>query len=83
MYGQYESDCCGAWCDESNEICSHCGEHCVAVWENHDDDGQPDLYTEAQDYFGGDDNPADYCDFFQTGHLVSGIIKHNNEEPGD
>lgn len=65
MYGQYESDCCGAWTDETQSICSRCGEHCESVFEEYDlDDGQPDTYTEAQDLFGGDDNVNDYCDFF-------------------
>lgn len=31
--------------------------------EDEEDDGQPSLYEEMQDYFGGDDNPADYTEY--------------------
>ena len=51
MYGQYESDCRGAWTDETQSICSRCGENCEAVFEEYDlDDGQPDALVRASDY---------------------------------
>ena len=65
----YSSDCCGSPVHSDAELCTRCGEHCEVIEETVDFeeewDGQPDLYTEAQDLWGGDDNPADYCDFFQ------------------
>jgi hypothetical protein len=65
---KFVTDCdyCGriALCFEDEghgTCCQSCSdEHDIAALEAFEDDGQPDEYTEWQDYMGGDDNWQDY-----------------------
>lgn len=47
-----------------DEGCDYCdGTHKGDDWDEDDDDeGQPSEYDEWQDFMGGDDDPADYCE---------------------
>ncbi len=66
---------CDMCCKELNEweiaheYCQHCEDHCCPDSDDYDgdpiDDGQPDHYTEMQDFMGGDDwDHGQYdCDF--------------------
>ena len=49
---------CWAEFSSAQEAVDYCGIDNIVEWEHYDeyeDDGQPDEYTEWQDYMGGDD----------------------------
>ena len=61
---RFYSDCCDMPMDGAEVdigICPCCHEHCDAVaeeeegYDESENDGQPDEYTEWQDLYGGDD----------------------------
>ena len=62
--------CEGSGCDDcvdDDDYCPDCGEHetaCVCYLQDWEDDGQPTLYEEYQDLYGGDDwNHGQYDEY--------------------